>query len=88
MRTAEQILSTRFEKVVRAGMLADPDTQGAVRRATMDAAKAVVLYVGAGEITEGLRLAGEIVEAAKGSEREEIVGRSYKALLSAARRAA
>lgn len=88
MRTAEQILSTRFEKVVRAGMLADPDTQGAVRRATMDAAKAVVLYIGAGEITEGLRLAGEIVEAAKGSEREEIVDRSYKALLSAARRTA
>lgn len=84
MRTAEQILATRFEKIVRAGMLADPDTQGAVRRATVDAAKAVVLYVGAGEVSEGLRIAAEVAVAAQGSDREATVTRAYEVLARAA----
>lgn len=70
MRTAEQIMATRFEKVVKAGMLADPDTAGKVRRSTQDAARAVVLYMEAGHSKEALRIAEEIVDTLSGTHRE------------------
>lgn len=85
MRTAEQIHAARFEKVVRAGMLADPDTQGAVRRATLDAAKAVTLYIGAGEVSEGLRVAKDLVDGLEDPHRE-IAHRIYESMRKVAGR--
>lgn len=87
MRTAEQIHATRFEKIVRAGMLADADTQGAVRRATLDAAKAVVLYMQAGEVTEALRIAEEVAGSMpEGSSLADIAGRAFDGMRKAAGR--
>lgn len=85
MRTAEQIHSVRFEKIVRAGMLANPSTQGSVRRATLDAAKAVTLYIGAGEVSEGLRIAEDLVDGLEGEHRE-IAHRTYESMRKAAGR--
>lgn len=85
MRTAEQIIATRFEKVVKAGMLADPETAGKVRRSTVDAAKAVVLYMEVGEVDEGLRIAKEIRATLDGTHGDS-VERVYESLRKAARR--
>lgn len=84
MRTAEQILATRFEKVVKAGMLADPDTAGKVRKSTQDAARAVVLYMEAGHSKEALRIAEEIVDTLSGTHRE-IVASVFESMKKAAR---
>lgn len=85
MRTAEQIMAARFEKIVKAGMLADPDTAGKVRRSTQDAARAVVLYMEAGHSKEALRIAEEIVDTLSGTHRE-IVASVFESMKKAARR--
>lgn len=85
MRTAEQIIATRFEKVVKAGMLADPDTAGKVRRSTVDAARAVVLYMEVGEVDEALRVAKEITATLDGTHGESVT-RVYESMRKAARR--
>lgn len=85
MRTAEQIIAIRFEKVVKAGMYADADTAGRVRRSTVDAAKAVVLYMEAGEVSEALRVA-EGVTATLSGEHQKIVKRVLESMQKAARR--
>lgn len=84
MRTAEQIIAIRFEKVVKAGMYADPDSAGRVRRSTLDAAKAVVLYMEAGEVSQALSVAKSIVASLSG-EHHEIVDRVYWTMRKAAR---
>lgn len=86
MRTAGQIYAARFEKVVRAGMLADAETQGAVRRATLDAAKAVVLYMGAGEVDEALSVADSICLSLPDSSHRAIVERTFDGMRRAAGR--
>lgn len=87
MRTAEQIMATRFEKIVKAGMLADPDTAGKVRTSTVNAARAVVLYMEAGEVSEALSVAEQITQSLpEDSRHREIVTRTYESMRKAARR--
>lgn len=87
MRTAEQIMATRFEKIVKAGMLADPDTAGKVRTSTVNAARAVVLYMEAGEVREALSVAEQVVKSLpEESGHREIVARTYESMRKAARR--
>lgn len=71
MRTATQIHAARFEQVVKAGVYADAGVAGAVRRQILDAAKAVVLYVNAGEVNLGMKVAQELVAQAKGEPRAD-----------------
>lgn len=85
MKTAEQIFAIRFEKVVRAAMLADAETAGKVRRSTVDAAKAVVLYMEVGEVDEALRIARAVVLTLDGNG-GEAAGRVHELMRKAARR--
>ena len=85
MKTAEQIFAIRFEKVVRAAMLADAETAGKVRRGTVDAAKAVVLYMEVGEVDEALRIARAVVSTLDGHG-AEAAGRVHESMRKAVRR--